>query len=87
MDSTLLRRIDPIGCVLSISWAVPLVFALQEGGDSFSWKSGAIIGPLVGGTIAAAAFVGWESWLGRRTLDTILPMRLFSDPVVYLTFL
>ncbi|QDS73246.1 hypothetical protein FKW77_004100 [Venturia effusa] len=82
----LLRRIDPIGCLLSISWAIPLVFALQEGGASFSWASGAILGPLIGGIGAATIFVTWEVWLGKRTLDTILPMRLFGDLVVVLVF-
>jgi hypothetical protein len=86
-DRTLLRRIDPVGCLLSISWAIPLVFALQEGGASFPWTNSAILGPLVAGVVAAAVFVGWEIWLGRRTLDTILPMRLFEDPVVCLVFL
>lgn len=86
-DRALLRRIDPIGCLLSISWAIPLVFALQEGGASFSWTSGAILGPSIGGVAAATIFITWESWLGRRTLDTILPMRLFRDPVVVLVFM
>ena len=87
LNLQLLQRIDLVGCVLSISWAIPLVFALQEGGSSFPWTSGAILGPLVGGAVAAAAFIGWESWLGRRKVDTILPIRLFEDGVVRLVFL
>ncbi|KAE9962996.1 hypothetical protein BLS_009803, partial [Venturia inaequalis] len=87
INRALFRRMDPVGCLLSISWAVPLVFALQEGGASFSWTSGAILGPLIGGVAAATIFVTWECWLGKRTLDTILPMRLFGDPVVVLVFL
>lgn len=86
-DRGLLRRLDPIGGLLSISWAIPLVFALQEGGASFSWTSGAILGPLVGGIVAAAIFVGWEGWLRKRTVDTLLPLNLFHDPVITLAFL
>lgn len=72
---------------LNFVWAIPLVFALQEGGASFSWTSGAILGPLIEGVAAATIFIAWESWLGRRTLDTILLIRLFGDKVVVLVFL
>jgi hypothetical protein len=86
-DRGLLRRIDLVGCFLSIFWAIPLVFALQEGGSAFPWASGAIIGPFPSGLIALAVFLGWERWLGKKTTDTILPLRLFKNPAGALVFL
>ncbi|KAF1949345.1 hypothetical protein CC80DRAFT_555388 [Byssothecium circinans] len=34
-----LRGFDGIGGVLSISWPIPLLFALQEAGVHYAWKS------------------------------------------------
>ncbi|KAF2185136.1 MFS general substrate transporter [Zopfia rhizophila CBS 207.26] len=44
-----LRAFDTIGGILSVSWLIPLLFALQEGGANYTWNSSVIIGTLTAG--------------------------------------
>lgn len=60
LDKDRLRRVDVIGGFLSLAWPILLVFALQEAGDLFPWRSGPVIGTLVGSAVGLLVFVLYE---------------------------
>ncbi|KAK7431791.1 hypothetical protein QQZ08_001731 [Neonectria magnoliae] len=83
-----MKTMDVVGALLSLAWAIPLIFALQEGGDKFEWNSGVIIGTLVTGGVMLILFVLWEGWAYRRTnIDGIFPVHLLKRSVTVLIFL
>lgn len=84
-----LRDVDYLGALLSISWPTLFVFALQEGGQAYSWNSGVIIGTLVAGAVCLVTFAAYEEYLQRVTTkkEAILPTRLLSDLVLLLILL
>ncbi|KAL1595646.1 hypothetical protein SLS60_009335 [Paraconiothyrium brasiliense] len=76
-----LRGFDVIGGILSVCWPVPLLFALQEAGVSYSWNSGVIIGTLVAAFVLLILFVFYEAWASYKTkLDVIFPARFVTNP-------
>ncbi|KXX79714.1 Vacuolar basic amino acid transporter 5 [Madurella mycetomatis] len=82
-----LKSMDVLGALLSLAWAIPLIFALQEGGQAYPWNGGVIIGTLVAGIAMLLLFAAWQVWTYRRgTIDTLLPMGLFKRPKVALVF-
>ncbi|KAF7562019.1 hypothetical protein G7046_g2123 [Stylonectria norvegica] len=83
-----MKRMDIIGALLSLAWAIPLIFALQEGGQNYPWKSGTIIGTLVTGVVMFVVFVVWESWAYRRPkIDNLFPVALLKKLTVVFMFL
>jgi len=69
-------RIDYLGVLLSIAGLVLVVFGIIQGGDSGSWLSLGVLGPLVAGLAVLAAFGWYESRIEHPSLD----VRLFRDP-------
>jgi EmrB/QacA subfamily drug resistance transporter len=67
-------RLDAGGVVLVTAAALGLVWGLVRG-NTAGWGSAQVLGPLVGGVAATAAFVAWE----RRTPEPMLPLRLFRS--------
>ncbi|KUL85486.1 hypothetical protein ZTR_06792 [Talaromyces verruculosus] len=84
-----LQRVDVVGGILSLAWPTMLVFAWEEGGESYSWDSSTIIGTLVGGAVGLIAFVFYERWVVRHqsNMEPILPMRLLKSPRLCLNLL
>ncbi|KPM39646.1 hypothetical protein AK830_g6896 [Neonectria ditissima] len=83
-----MKTMDVVGALLSLAWAIPLIFALQEGGDRYEWNSGVIIGTLVTGGVMFILFVLWEGWAYLRTnIDGIFPVHLLKRSVTALIFL
>ncbi|KAF2112474.1 major facilitator superfamily domain-containing protein [Lophiotrema nucula] len=83
-----LRGIDIVGGILSVSWPVPLLFGLQEGGVRFDWKSGVIIGTLVTGLVVLLLFGLYETWITHKTkLDPIFPIQFLKNPRMALLLL
>ncbi|KAI2631943.1 putative MFS multidrug transporter [Hypoxylon sp. NC1633] len=79
-DKASLKRVDVIGCVLSLAWPILLVFALQEAGGGFDWGSSVIIGTLVGSGAGLIMFVAYEIWLQRRPeAEPIFPIYLLKS--------
>jgi predicted membrane channel-forming protein YqfA (hemolysin III family) len=52
-------RVDYLGIFLLLSASVLLVFALEEGGTRYPWKSAVVISTLV---IAIVFFIGFGFW-------------------------
>ncbi|KAH7176781.1 putative MFS multidrug transporter [Dactylonectria macrodidyma] len=83
-----MKSMDLVGAFLSLAWAIPLIFALQEGGDRYEWNSGVIIGTLVTGIVMLVLFALWEGWVYHRSsIDGLFPVRLLKRSVTVLIFL
>lgn len=81
-----LGRVDWPGIILSLSAAVLLIFALQQGGNKYSWSSAPIIVTLVVQGVCWVAFVVWEVMLtkkgARSRMLPVWPSRLFARRVI-----
>ncbi|TDB93755.1 MFS transporter [Actinomadura sp. 7K534] len=71
------QRIDYLGALLIIGWAVGLVLVATWGGTQYAWSSGPIIGLAVASAVLLVAWVLVE----RRAAEPIMPPRLFADRV------
>jgi EmrB/QacA subfamily drug resistance transporter len=69
-------KIDFIGVLLSIAGLVLLVYGIIEGGDTGSWGTGRVLGPIAGGLAVLTLFGWYESRISNPALD----VRLFRDP-------
>jgi EmrB/QacA subfamily drug resistance transporter len=68
-------RIDVVGVVSSIAGLVLVVYGIIEGGDSGSWLTGSVLGPLAAGLVVLAGFGWYEARIAYPALD----VRLFAD--------
>ncbi|KAF2472397.1 putative MFS multidrug transporter [Lindgomyces ingoldianus] len=87
-DTERLKRVDYIGSVICIAWAIPFVFALQQGGSKYPWSSGTIIGTLAVGSCGIVLFALHQWWESRRDKkETIFPVNAFRSLVVTMMIL
>jgi MFS family permease len=68
------HRFDTVGSATSVLAVLGLIFALHEG-PVHGWTEPATLGGLVGGVLAAVAFVVWE----LRQVAPLLDVRLFGE--------
>lgn len=54
------KRIDVFGAFLLLAASILLVFALEEGGVAYPWKSGAVIASFILSGLLWAGFITWE---------------------------
>jgi EmrB/QacA subfamily drug resistance transporter len=69
-------RVDYAGVLMSIAGLVLLVYGIIEGGDTGSWGTGRVLGPIAGGLAVLTVFGWYESRISNPSLD----VRLFRDP-------
>jgi EmrB/QacA subfamily drug resistance transporter len=69
-------KVDLTGVLLSIVGLVLVVYGIINGGDSGSWLTPGVLGPVAAGVAAIALFV----WHEARTSHPSLDVRLFRDP-------
>ncbi|KAL4964021.1 putative MFS multidrug transporter [Aspergillus stella-maris] len=89
-DRHTFRRFDFVGSLLSICWLIPLLFALQEGGSSYPWSSGEVIGTLTAGIAALIIFLAHQTWLQYRNdsaREPIFPVKFVCNPLQSLLLL
>jgi EmrB/QacA subfamily drug resistance transporter len=67
--------IDYLGVLLSIAGLVLVVYGIVQGGDTGSWTSVSVLGPLFGG-LAVLGLFGWHE---SRSRHPALDVRLFRD--------
>ncbi|KAM5437363.1 hypothetical protein McanMca71_001024 [Microsporum canis] len=79
-----LKRVDILGAFLLLVASILFVFALQEGGSSFPWRSTAIICAFTTSGIAWVAFILVEIRLENSPSlqEPIFPIRLLKNRVV-----
>lgn len=83
-----IRGLDGIGGILSVSWPIPLIFALQEAGVSYSWSSSVIIGTLTTGIVLFILFGLYETWVTYKTSkEPIFPINFLRNPSMALCLL
>ncbi|TPX11354.1 uncharacterized protein E0L32_001172 [Thyridium curvatum] len=79
-----LLQMDPLGIALVMGSIVCFMLALQQGGQTYPWRSRHIVGLLVGFAALAALFGLWEWRQGERSM--IVP-RLFGKRPVFVSCL
>ena len=79
-----LSRLDVVGVILLLAASILLVFALEEAGQRYSWKSAVIISTITLAGICWVSFVGWEYVVdtSRSSQEPIFPLRLLKDRVM-----
>lgn len=78
------KRIDFFGAFASLAASILLVFALQQGGVIYGWKSAMIVATLIVSAAFWAVFVVWERHLSaiNTTSEPIFPWRLAQNRFV-----
>ncbi|KAH8743081.1 major facilitator superfamily transporter [Hyaloscypha finlandica] len=78
------KRIDVLGAFLSLAASILLVFALQEGGVTYAWSSGAIIASFTLSGLLWAGFIIWEKKLSmwNTVCEPMFPWRLAENRFV-----
>ncbi|KAF2093099.1 drug resistance transporter EmrB/QacA subfamily [Rhizodiscina lignyota] len=79
-----LARIDVLGMFLLLASSILLVFALEEAGSRYAWKSAPIITSLLLAGILGVGFVCWELVLQRSSFkqEPVFPPRLLKGRLV-----
>jgi MFS family permease len=79
-----LRRMDWLGAALSIGWAAPLVLALQEGGDLWTWDSAVMKWLLCSGGLGLLSFIVYEGFIVVKfEKDPVMPCSIFRTAPVF----
>ncbi|KAI2465004.1 drug resistance transporter EmrB/QacA subfamily [Annulohypoxylon bovei var. microspora] len=82
-----LRRLDIFGAVLLLFSSALIVFAFEEAGSRYSWKSPAILSTVIIGGVLFIGFISWEKIADRPTAtqEPIFPLRLMKDRPPFMT--
>lgn len=71
-----LKRVDYVGTVIVLAFSTLFLLALNFGGQTFPWKSAAVIVPL----ILSVILVGLLVWVEKKfAKEPLMPPRLFSN--------
>lgn len=76
-----LRRLDILGAVLLLFSSALIVFAFEEVGSRYSWKSPVILSTITIGGMLFVGFIVWEKLVDRprAAQEPIFPLRLMKD--------
>jgi len=72
-------KLDLLGAVFLLAASALLIFALEEGGNQYSWKSAVILSSLSISLILWAGFIYWEKAVENRfkaAVEPVFPWRL-----------
>jgi hypothetical protein len=77
-------RLDLLGASLMLVASILLVYALEEAGTHYSWKSAAIISPFVIAFVCWCLFVKYEMMLEVKKMiqEPIFPIRLLKNRIL-----
>lgn len=74
-----LKKVDYLGAILTLVWAMLVILALSWAGTTYSWTSAAVLAPLIIGILLGALFVVMEAkWIQLP----LLPMNIFTNVTV-----
>ena len=77
------HKLDYLGVIALILSVIPIMLALSWGGSQYEWASPQVTGSLAIGGVMALTFVMIE----RRAAEPIIPLAIFSNPVVSISLL
>ncbi|KAH7355670.1 fungal trichothecene efflux pump [Pyrenochaeta sp. MPI-SDFR-AT-0127] len=72
-----LKTLDWLGIFLFSGGLVVFLIGLNWGGSVYPWKSGHVLGTILGGFATLVAFCFWEAYSGLEY--PLIPMRLFKN--------
>lgn len=72
------KHIDYFGAVTFTIGITALLYALLNGGQKYAWNSTTIIALFIGAAVFLVAFV----WIEAKSKEPMLPLSLFSIPVI-----
>ncbi|KAM0426526.1 hypothetical protein ACHAPT_008218 [Fusarium lateritium] len=74
-------RVDILGMIFLLAASVLLVFALEQGGTRYPWKSAVVISTLVLAVVLSVAFAIWEVFLEKSTWrpEPVFPPSICKD--------
>ncbi|KAF1846076.1 fungal trichothecene efflux pump [Cucurbitaria berberidis CBS 394.84] len=72
-----LKTLDWLGIFLFSTGLVVFLIGLNWGGSAYPWKSGHVLGALIGGFATLVIFCFWEAYSGLEY--PLIPMRLFKN--------
>ena len=75
----LLPRFDWIGLVLYSGGLLVFLMGLAWGGTLYPWKSGYVMGTVIGGGLIFTIFILWEIYLPLGSTEPFLPLHLFKN--------
>lgn len=70
-----LKRIDYIGTFTVLAFATLFLLAMNFGGQTFPWKSAAVIVPL----ILTGLLIGFLVFIETKVVEPLMPPRLFKN--------
>jgi hypothetical protein len=78
------RKVDWLGAALSITATTLLLFAFEEAGLRFPWKSAAVIASLILSGVCWVCFGFWQRFLTKKagTITPIFPTMLAKNRVI-----
>ena len=79
-----LSRLDALGVMLLLTASILLVFALEEAGQRYLWKSAVIISTITLAGICWVSFIGWEYFIDKSCApqEPVFPLRLLKDRIL-----
>lgn len=72
-------QFDWIGLTIYSTSLTVFILGLSWGGSLYPWKSGHVIGSILGGAVGFAIFAVWEIYLPIPSVQPLLPMHLFKN--------
>lgn len=90
----ILKRIDYVGGILSISGMLLFMMGLQWGGYNYPWTSAHVLVPLLLGALLVVCFFVWEGWFASHPMfptrlkreSRVLTMTLVITAIRYADF-
>lgn len=72
-----LKTLDWLGIFLFSTGLVVFLIGMNWGGSVYPWKSGQVLGAMIGGFLTLVAFCFWEAYSGLEY--PLIPMHLFKN--------
>ncbi|KAK0554435.1 hypothetical protein OC845_000696 [Tilletia horrida] len=72
-----LEQLDIVGLIISLGFLVAITLPLQDGGVTYPWTDGRILGPLIASVFILALLLLWCRYRGRE--HALIPLALLND--------
>ncbi|CAD6947215.1 unnamed protein product [Tilletia controversa] len=72
-----ISQLDFVGLFISLGFLVAITLPLQDGGITYSWTDGRVLGPLIASAFILALLIAWCAYRGRE--HALIPLALLKD--------